>query len=86
MRTTLDALFRDRRANVFILAAFGLPLVIGGTGLGIDTIQWTLTQRKLQRMADSAALAGAYALAQGDGARQEARAEPDQRPRELPIH
>jgi putative transposon-encoded protein len=32
----------------------------------MDTIQWTLMQRQMQRQADSAALAGAFARAQGN--------------------
>jgi hypothetical protein len=42
-----------------------MPILIGGMGLGIDTIQWTMAKRELQRQADSGAIAGAYSLAQG---------------------
>ncbi|HMC92390.1 MAG TPA: pilus assembly protein TadG-related protein, partial [Allosphingosinicella sp.] len=41
-----------------------MPLIIGAAAIGVDTIQLTMTKRQLQRAADSAALAGAYALVQ----------------------
>ncbi|MFM2302015.1 MAG: hypothetical protein RLZZ84_1751 [Pseudomonadota bacterium] len=55
----------NKGGNVLALGALVLPVVVGFVGLGIDTIQWTLTQRQIQRVADSAAWAGAYAKAQG---------------------
>jgi Flp pilus assembly protein TadG len=54
-------LYRDRRGNALILAALSMPLLLGSVGLATDTIQWTLWKRQLQRAADSAAFAGAYA-------------------------
>lgn len=57
--------WRDRRGNALVIAGAALPLVIGSAGLATDTIQWSLWKRQLQRAADSAALAGAYA--QNDG-------------------
>src|SRR3990170_4820483 len=53
-------LLRDRRGNMIVMAAAGLPVVIGAAGLATDTIQWTLWKRQLQRAADSAAMAGVY--------------------------
>ena len=61
-------LWRDRRGNALVITAAALPLVVGSAGLATDTIQWTLWKRQLQRTADSAALAGAYALSQGKNA------------------
>ena len=55
---------RDEGGNVLAMAGVALPLMIGFVGLATDTIQWTLDKRELQRIADSAALAGAYAIAQ----------------------
>lgn len=49
--------------------------MVGGAGLATDTIQWTLWKRQLQRMADSAALAGALANANGASATTNAQAE-----------
>jgi hypothetical protein len=54
-------LYRDRRGNALILAALSMPLLLGSVGLATDTIQWALWKRQLQRAADSAAFAGAYA-------------------------
>jgi hypothetical protein len=45
-----------------------MPLLIGAAGLAVDTTNWTYWKRQLQREADSAALAGAYARAQGKDA------------------
>lgn len=47
------------------IATLSLPILIGAGGLATDTIQWTLWQKEMQRQADSAALAGAFARAQG---------------------
>ncbi len=46
------------------LTALLMPVLIGAAGLTSDTIQWALVRRALQRQADSAALAGAYAMTQ----------------------
>jgi hypothetical protein len=42
-----------------------MPLLIGAAGLAVDTTNWTYWKRQLQREADSAALAGAFAKLQG---------------------
>jgi Flp pilus assembly protein TadG len=65
MLRLLKRLRRNERGNVLILAGFAMPLIIGSTGLAVDTVQWALTKRQLQRAADSAALAGVYAAVQG---------------------
>jgi Flp pilus assembly protein TadG len=61
----LKKLWRDRRGNALIVAGAALPLIIGSAGLATDTIQWVLWKRELQRLADSSALAGAYAKKAG---------------------
>lgn len=61
----LPELSQDRRGAVAMVLALATPVLIGSMGLGIDTIQWTLARRELQRQADSAAIAGAYGLVQG---------------------
>jgi Flp pilus assembly protein TadG len=60
----LRKVWNDRRGNALIIAGASLPLLVGAAGLGSDTIQWVLWKRELQRAADSAALAGAYAQLQ----------------------
>lgn len=54
----------DKKGNVLLMVASAMPLLVGSAGLAIDTIQLSLLKRHLQRAADSAALAGAYAKAQ----------------------
>jgi Flp pilus assembly protein TadG len=62
----LKKLWRDRRGNALVLAGAALPLVIGSAGLATDTIEWALWKRQLQRVADSGAEAGVYAIAAGN--------------------
>jgi Flp pilus assembly protein TadG len=57
-------LWRSASGNVFIMAALLMPVILGSAGLAVDSIQWVVWKRQLQRQADSAALAGAYATAQ----------------------
>jgi Flp pilus assembly protein TadG len=61
---TVSALRRCRKGNALVLIAATAPLLIGAAALGLDSIQLTLAKRELQRAADSAALAGAYGVAQ----------------------
>ena len=58
----------NERGNVLAMGAAAMPLLIGSAALGLDTIQLSLAKRQLQRAADSAALAGAYALTQEQSA------------------
>lgn len=55
---------RDESGNTLAIGAATMPIIIGGAGLAIDTVQISLAKRELQRAADSAALAGAYAINQ----------------------
>lgn len=71
----LFAVLRDRKGNAMLIAAFAMPVLVGASGLATDTIQWTLWKRQLQRQADSAALAGAYAKAQSGNVTTSATAE-----------
>ena len=66
MISLLKRLWSDRRGNVLVMAGAALPLLIGSVGLATDTIQWALWNRQLQRAADSAAFAGAYARFQDE--------------------
>lgn len=65
MLRLLKKLRRNERGNVLILTAAAMPLLVGSAGLAVDTIQWTLWKRQLQRAADSAAIAGVYQRVQG---------------------
>jgi Flp pilus assembly protein TadG len=55
---------RSERGNVMVMAAATMPLMVGAAAVGLDTIQLSIWKRQLQRMADSAALAGTRALNQ----------------------
>lgn len=57
----IKRLWRDRRGNALIIAGATLPLLVGSAGLAVDTVQWAMWKRQLQRAADSAAFAGVYA-------------------------
>ena len=60
----LGKLWRNESGNALVVCAATLPLVIGAAAIGVDTIQVGVAKRQLQRTADSAALAGAYAIVQ----------------------
>ena len=64
----LKRLRRNESGNMLIITAAALPLLVGSAGLAVDTIQWTLWKRQLQRAADSAAIAGVYQRVQGGNA------------------
>ena len=57
-------LIKDRAGSLATMTALLMPVMIGAAGLASDTVQWTLMRRAMQRQADSAALAGAFALSQ----------------------
>lgn len=63
-------LLKDRTGAMAVVIAASLPVFLGGVALAVDVAQWTLAKRTLQRQADSAALAGVYAIAQGADAVQ----------------
>ena len=61
IRRTLGALRHSTSGNATLLLAIGMPAMIGGAGLAVDTAQWYMWKRELQFAADQAALAGAWA-------------------------
>ena len=60
----LRRLFHNHSGNVAVMAALCLPLILGGAGLGVDTIQWVLAKRQLQGAVDGAAISGVYSALQ----------------------
>lgn len=59
----LRALASDKRGNMAMIVAMGMPALIGSAGLAVDVSQWYLWKRELQHSADQAALGAAWALA-----------------------
>lgn len=55
----LRILARDRRGGVSIMTAFGLTMLIGSAALAVDVGSLYLDRRKLQGIADAAAMAAA---------------------------
>lgn len=53
----------DNGGSAVLLVAFGLPILIGGAGIGVDMAQWYMWKRELQYAVDQAAVAGAWARA-----------------------
>jgi Flp pilus assembly protein TadG len=62
----LKKLLRSDKGNAMVVCAATLPMLIGAAAIGVDTIQVSLAKRQLQRSADSAAIAGAYATIQDE--------------------
>jgi Flp pilus assembly protein TadG len=61
IRRTLRKLKNSTSGNATLLVALGMPVLIGSSGLAVDTAQWYMWQRELQFAVDQAALAGAWA-------------------------
>ena len=59
IRLILHGLCRATSANVAVVFALTLPVVVGAAGLGIETSYWYYSSLKLQATADAAAYAGA---------------------------
>lgn len=62
------------RGNAMMMAALGMPVLIGATGYGVDTAQWYMWKRELQHSADQAALGGAWARSYSTTADYQTRA------------
>lgn len=61
IRNFMRRLHRSKSGNATLLLALGTPMLIGGTGLAVDTAQWYLWKRELQFAVDQAAIAAAWA-------------------------
>ena len=61
LRKKLTELRRCQSGNALMLVALGMPVLIGGTGIAVDTSQWYMWKGELQYAADQAAIAGAWA-------------------------
>ena len=61
IRRFLADLRGNKSGNALMLVAIGMPVLIGTSGLAVDSAQFYMWKRDLQFAADSAALAGAWA-------------------------
>lgn len=61
IRRVLSDLRYNKSGNALLLVALGMPVLIGTSGLAVDSAQYYMWKRDLQVAADSAALAGAWA-------------------------
>jgi Flp pilus assembly protein TadG len=61
-------LFRGKRGTVAVMVALCAPALLMAVGLGIEASGWTAITQRLQRTADMAAIAGAYASYAGASA------------------
>jgi len=61
IRRAISGLMANTSGNATLLVALGMPVLIGGSGLAVDTAQWYMWKREIQNAADQAALAGAWA-------------------------
>jgi len=64
IRNTMGNLAQCRSGNATLLVALGMPVLIGGAGMGVDVTQWYMWKRELQFAVDQAAVAGAWAAAE----------------------
>lgn len=55
-------LIGNSSGNAMMLVGLGLPVLIGGAGLGVDIAQWYMWKGEVQHSVDQAALAAAFAL------------------------
>ena len=66
IRRRFSQLKTSTSGNATMLVALGMPVLIGASGLAVDTAQWYMWKREIQYAADQAALAGAWARSNED--------------------
>ncbi len=67
-RSTLRRLGRDRKATITVLVATAMPLLAAAGALGMEVTHWSNQKMRLQRVADTAALAGIIKYGNTDSA------------------
>ncbi|MGB3165576.1 MAG: TadE/TadG family type IV pilus assembly protein [Alteraurantiacibacter sp.] len=66
LRNHIRSVGQSDGGNATLLVALGMPVLIGGAGLGVDMTQWYMWKRELQFAVDQAAVAGAWARTDSD--------------------
>jgi hypothetical protein len=66
IRRKLAGLSGCTSGNATLIVALGMPMLVGGAGLGVDVAQWYMWKRELQFAVDQAAMAGAWARSSSD--------------------
>jgi Flp pilus assembly protein TadG len=66
IRRTFSELKSSTSGNATLMVALGMPVLIGASGLAVDSAQWYMWKREIQYAADQAALAGAWARSDED--------------------
>lgn len=59
------ALLADQSGGVLIFSALALPVILGAAAMALDVTSWYATQRHLQTVADSSAMAAMHVLSGG---------------------
>ncbi len=67
-------LFRCRRSSVALYIALLAPVLAAATGLGVEVSNWSVEQLRIQRAADTAAIAGALSYTKTGSAQSAATA------------
>lgn len=68
MRIHFRRLAQSERGNMLATIAVLMPMIVGSGAIAVDTMNWALQKRELQRVADSAAVAAASAKRQDSSA------------------
>lgn len=61
IKKILRKLKQETSGNATLIVAIGMPALVGGAGLAVDTAQWYMWKRELQYAVDQAAIAAAWA-------------------------
>jgi len=59
LKRALRKLRQDHGGNTALLVALGMPALVGGAGLAVDTAQWYVWKRELQHAVDQSAMGAA---------------------------
>jgi len=72
IKEKIEGFIKGQCGQAMVLFALSLPVILGMTGLFMDTGLMVLEKERLQRACDAAAIAGAYELPDEENARERA--------------